>query len=400
MFFGMVFVYSSFGVAVASIPPMVDVVRTDLGMSRGAMGIALSCWTLMYIFTAPIGGRVVDRIGIGWSISLGGVSLAASFLARSAAQGTLSLGLAVAIMGLGGPLISAAAPTLCAQWFSDPGEQRRAVALYSIGPSLGGTIAIFATNSLLLPWLGSWRAVLRFEAGFAALALVVWLGVWRRAPRLPTASSDPVPMLRSWANLVRSPSVRHVLTLGALSFFVMHSLGSWLVDALSTQASISAAASGWWVAAGGFVGMGLITMVAGIAGRFGQPRAMIGIWVCVMAGLVLVALAPPLGAQIGVLLAAARSMLVPLMIMMLMASPDVNMTNMGVANGLFFSFAQVGATIGPFATGRVADSQGGGFTLAMLMLASAGFVTILIVARTARQSTGASSLAEWQPTRS
>lgn len=378
MFAGLVGVYFAFGVMVASIPPMIDVVRTDLGISRGAIGLALSAWTLLYIFTAPPAGRVVDRLGVGWSLTLGAVSLIASALARSAAQGAVSMWFAVAIMGLGGPLVSAAAPTLCAQWFGDPHEQQRAVGLYNLGPAIGGTTALFATNWFLLPWFGTWRRVLVFEAGLAAVVLGVWLLIWWRAPRLPEMTRARLPLLRSWGQLVRSRSVRHVLLIGTVTFFVMHSLNAWMVDGLSTQASISATAAGNWVAAGGFIGMGLIAVVAEVVRRLGRTRTFTTTWLLIIAGLSLVAVAPAFGPQVGVLITGARAMLVPLMIMTLMASPDVNLSNMGVANGLFFATAQIGATAGPFFTGIIADSAGG-FTLAMLMLASVGAVALLII---------------------
>ena len=110
-------VYFAFGVMVASIPPMVTVVRDDLGISRAAMGLALGAWALIYIVTAPPAGRIIDRIGLRWSITLGVGFIAASGFARAAAQGLGTFWLAIAIFGIGGPLVSASAPKLVATWF-------------------------------------------------------------------------------------------------------------------------------------------------------------------------------------------------------------------------------------------------------------------------------------------
>ena len=86
VFGGLVGVYFSFGVAVAAIAPMLSLVRADLDASRGEMGLALGAWALVYIATAPIAGRFIDRFDLGWSLFLGGCSVVGSLLLRAMAQ--------------------------------------------------------------------------------------------------------------------------------------------------------------------------------------------------------------------------------------------------------------------------------------------------------------------------
>ena len=103
-------VYTTFGIAVTAMAPMLPLVRQSLGVSRGAMGFALGAWALIYIATAPLAGRVIDRFDLGWSVALGGLSVTGSLLLRSIAQGVGTLWLAVAFFGVFGPLISASSP--------------------------------------------------------------------------------------------------------------------------------------------------------------------------------------------------------------------------------------------------------------------------------------------------
>ena len=61
MFAAMAGVYYSFGMMIASIPPMVPVVRDDLGISRTAMGLALGAWALVYIVSSPPAAEQLDH---------------------------------------------------------------------------------------------------------------------------------------------------------------------------------------------------------------------------------------------------------------------------------------------------------------------------------------------------
>jgi MFS family permease len=135
---GLIGVYSAFGMAVTALAPMLTLVQEDIGASRGSMGLALGAWAFIFIFTAPLAGRFIDRFGIGWAVSLGGCSVAGSLLARANATSVSSMWLAVALFGVFGPLISASAPTFVARWFPDEAERRRAVGLYVIAPAVGG----------------------------------------------------------------------------------------------------------------------------------------------------------------------------------------------------------------------------------------------------------------------
>lgn len=212
VFGGLVAVYFSFGIGVAAIAPMLTLVREDLGASRGQMGLALGSWTMIYIVTSPIAGRFIDRFDLGWSLFLGGCSVIGSLLLRAMADGVGTLWLAVACFGIFGPLVSASAPALMANWFPDERERRLGVGLYAAAPALGGTIIIAITNPVLLEWLGTWRRVLVLEAAIAAVCTVGWLVIWawvERPDRLTGA--DDREGAGTVRRLLRSTEVRLIL---------------------------------------------------------------------------------------------------------------------------------------------------------------------------------------------
>ena len=158
--------YASFGLVAGSLAPLLERVRLDLGMSRAAIGAALGAWPFVYLFMAIGAGRILDRIGLRWGLLLGVLGVAASGFARAGAQGTLSLWLAVALFGFGGPFISVGAPKLVAEWFGEA-ERGRAVGVYSTASSMGTVIALLTAGPLREAF-GSWRWVLVWDySGFA-----------------------------------------------------------------------------------------------------------------------------------------------------------------------------------------------------------------------------------------
>ncbi len=405
-------VYTAFGVVATSIAPMLELVRADLGMSRTAMGLALGAWAFVFIGTAPLAGRLIDRVGLPLALTLGGVSIALSAVARSLATGPGTLWLAVAVFGIGGPLVSAGAPTLVRTWFPEGRRRRLAVSAYAVAPSLGSVLALAATNSVLLPLLGSWRRVVVVEGLAALVATGVWLLVALRAgspPAAPPGAGDaaegdhetdesgggpgsegdqgstaapPTPARASVAGLLGSPPIRWSLLLAFGVFFLNHGINTWLPTILVDLAALSPARSSSLVAGATVAGM-----VAALIGPSLVPARRRGLGlglVCAVVGLglplLLVGVGPAVAATV---LVGIRGALVPLGALLLMEAPGVTARNTGLANGLWFSAGEVGGVTGPLAVGIVADTAFG-FQGAVVVLA----VMALLVAAVAPRADG------------
>lgn len=386
IFSAMAAVYFAFGVMVMSIPPMVSTVRADLGISRTAMGLALGAWALIYIASAPPAGRIIDRIGLRRSIALGAAFVAASGFARAAAQGLGSLWLAVAVFGVGGPLVSAAAPKLIAVWFGDERERRVAVGLYTAAPALGGMSSLLLTNSVLLPWLGDWRSVVVLYSCIAVAAGLGWVVVAGLAPAVPGHASTSGPVGRGeWRRLLGSPGVQLALVLGLGSFFVNHALASWLPNVLETDSGLSPTAASNWAALSGAMGV-----IAGMTlPRFATParrmRVLAGVMAVMAVSLFAIAFGDTTVDVVAAVALGTRASLIPLVIVVLMEADRVTPANMGLANGIWFSVVEIGGTTGPLTVGAISDT-GGGFAAAMAVLG--GLLLLLImVALTWRRGT-------------
>jgi len=381
---GVWLLYFGFGLTVAAMAPLVGPIKRDLGLSDAAMGSVLGAWPLVYIAAAIPCGALLDRVGPRRALFAAAVIMAASGALRGFATGHLSLFLAVALFGLGGPLISIGAPKLVAHWFEGR-DRGLAMGIYITGPALGGIIALSATNAVLMPLAGDdWRLVLAWYAGFVLLCGIAWLAIQRHPQaraveraitQQPARSQGPV-----FLALLRLPSVRLVLAMSVLIFFYNHGMNNWLPEILR-RGGLSAAAAGTWAALPTVVGIGGALLIP----RLALPHRRVAILLALIAA---AALAPlllvqadgqpaPLAAGL-VLQGIARSSLMTLAMLVLLETDEVGAANAGAAGGLFFAAAEIGGVLGPLSLGALSDLTGGFDAGLYLLTGLCGLLALLL----------------------
>jgi len=388
MLLGVWLVYFCFGLTTASLAPLVGPIRADLGLSHAAMGGVLGAWPLVYIVSAVPCGALLDRVGLRWSLFAATLVIGASGFLRALAQDRLGLYLAVAVFGLGGPLVSAGAPKLIGLWFSEK-ERGLAMGLYVTGPALGGVAALSLTNSVMMPLLGGrWRAVLVAWAVFVLAAGAVWLAVSAHpASRVLERDARAAPgesQLAVFAELLRAPATRIVLLMSAGIFFFNHSLNNWLPEILRSS-GMDARAAGFWAAAPSVVGIGAALVVPRLAasGRRALVLALLFTGAGVATLLVQSSAGPLLAAAL-VLQGVARGSMTAVAMLVLMDQLGGDARHLGAAGGLFFSAAEIGGVLGPVTVGVMHDWSGGfGAALHLLTGVCAALLWLLAVLRRA-----------------
>jgi cyanate permease len=322
MLFGVWFVYTCFGMAVYSTAPLVEPIATELNLSLSAMGTVMGAWPLVYIGMAIPAGALLDRIGVRPGLLIAVAVIVISLSLRSLANGYLVLFLAVALFGVGGPLVSVGAPKLIASWFEGK-ERGLAIGIYSTGPTIGAVGVLSLTNAVIMPVTGyDWRATLLFYAGLAALAGVVWFAISSRpAGRMHDPKDISAGTLRAqvqiFAGLLRVATVRIVLLLAVGIFVFNHALNNWLPEILRT---------------------GGMNVCQGIA----------------------------------------RGAMIPVAMFVLMETREVDARVMGAAGGLFYTAAETGGVLGPTMTGILADMTGG-FLVPLMTLTGVCIVCSILV---------------------
>lgn len=384
MLFGVWLVYMCYGMAVYSTGPLVDPIANDLGLSLGAMGTAMGAWPLLYIAMAIPSGALVDRIGVRPALLIATAIITIAVVLRSSAHGFALLFFAVALFGVGGPLVSVGVPKLISAWFEGK-ERGLAIGIYSAGPAMGAITALTLTNAVFMPMLDhSWRLTLLIYGGAAACAGLVWLAIVSR----PQARLRDVPdtgggtlaeQTQVFARLLGLGSVRYVLAIAVGIFMFNHALNNWLPEILRSG-GMTPAQAGIWSAVPNLVGTIASLTLPRFASAERRMPTFLFVLACAAAATVLIAFASGATLLLGLVLqGVARGSMIPIATFALMETREVDSKVMGAAGGLFFTSAQVGGVFGPSMTGVLAQSTGGFVAPLLALTAVCAVCGVLVV---------------------
>jgi cyanate permease len=384
MLAGVWLVYFCFGATAAAIAPLVSRITTELGLSHTQMGSILGAWQFVYIGAAIPCGALLDRLGARRALTLGAAVIAASGILRGLATDYLTLLLAVAAFGIGGPLVSVGAPKVISQWFTGR-ERGLAMGLYNVGQAIGTIGALLLTSSVGLALAGgNWRLVLIFYGVVALLAALGWAFISNhaasRALETRAAAEPRVPQTRVFIELLRVRALRTILFLALGTFFFGHALSNWLPEILRAG-GMDIARAGMWAS---------IPVVIGIAGalvfpRFAIPTRRMKLLAFLFTAQMLAPLLIDEGAgatlAIGLMLQGiARGSLSIIVVLVLMELREVDSQRMGAAAGMYFTAGEIGGVLGPLSIGTLYDLTGG-FSAGLYCLALLCAWQLLMLAR-------------------
>ncbi|MBQ63229.1 MAG: MFS transporter [Gammaproteobacteria bacterium] len=350
--------YAAFGLVATSLAPLTGLIESDLKLTHAEMGTTMGAWQLVYIVSAIPCGILLDKLGPRWALIIGSLLIALSVFTRGTADNFFELILAVMLFGLGGPIISAGAPKVIAEWFT--GSSRgMAMGIYMTGPAIGGLVSLTMTHSVLLPALdGAWQNVMFLWAGVTVFATIIWL-ILTSHPLMRVSSGSGgtggLPQTRVLILLVKEPAVLLVLIMSIGVFLFNHGLNNWLPELLRSG-GMTLIEAGYWAA---------IPTVIGLAGSLLIPRLatperrfpiLTGLSVAAALASVLLQFQAPSLMFTGLILQGiARSSLMTILVLTLVELPGVGQKHVGVATGLFFSAAEVGGVLGPMSLGLLYD---------------------------------------------
>lgn len=169
--------------AISSIAPVLEIIRSDLGMNASVASLLTSIPVLCMGFFSPISVRIGRRLGIERVIMWSLVLLSGSTLLRIVTHSAFFLLLTAMLAGVGiasmGPLLSG----FIKRHFSR--DIPMMIAVYAMALSLGAALGSSLSAPLQFK-VHSWQTTLAFWAIPAIAAVPIWYRVVRRGRDTPT----------------------------------------------------------------------------------------------------------------------------------------------------------------------------------------------------------------------
>ncbi len=373
------FLYFSFGLATRSIAPLVTPILKDLKMNYSQMGTILGSWQLTYILVSIFAGTLIDKWGLRKSLFAGVITVGISALLRYFPEGFTGMLFAVALFGVGGPMISIGCPKAIAIWFRGR-DRGTAVGTYITGSYIGMLTAFTLTNSIVMPLTGySWRLTFVF---FALVIFSIALLWWFLAREISlTTPAENLGISETFTKLIRIRNVQIILIMGLLSFAISHGFGNWLPKILEAK-GLSPISAGFTAS---------IPVASGIPALLSIPRVIpphfrhrfvaLSAFFTILTLLLIVTTSGTLQVIGLILYGITGSGFLPILTLILIDTPEVEPRFMGSVGGLFFCIAEIGGFTGPFIMGFLVDFTGtflaGAIFLAVLSLAILGLTFML-----------------------
>jgi MFS transporter, CP family, cyanate transporter len=355
--------------AIAAVPPVLDAIQRDLGLSATAAGLLTALPVVCMGAFAPVGAALARRVGQEAAVAFALTLVAAGTLVRGLDPSAPTLYGGTWLSGIGIALGGALLPRVVKAWF--PARPGAVTGLYTAGLVTGAMLASAATVPLMDALGVGWPAAIAAWGLPAAAALAAWVPVTRR---LRTAAEPaPGPVRLPWRSGV---AWRVTLYMGSQSLLYYAAL-TWL--------SPLYLAAGWTDDRAGLL-LGLFSFtqifsalaVPALADRTGDHRPWIGL--CVGATTVMLAaigLAPTaapwvwaavLGLGVGGMFALALTLLVKLA-----SSPAASARLSGMALLVGYLLAATG----PVLAGALYDAAGS-YRAPFLALAGIGLATLVL----------------------
>ena len=382
--FGIWLVYFCFGLSVASLAPLVQVIELDLSIEHALMGTILGAWPIVYIASSLPCGALLDRYGTSNMLVASTLIIALAIALRGFAETYFDLLFTMVLFGLVAPIISTGAPKVISIWFTGK-ERGLGTGVYFTGNALGGITALALSNSFLLPIVGNnWRYIFFIYGCLIILAGLIWLLISRnnlyRETEAKIKFNKKIKYRTVIKNLLKQDFIRLVLIMGLFILFFNHGLTQWLPTIL-VENGMNKVDAGYWSAIPALIGLISAPFINQLATPQYRLQILMGLFVCAAFATLLIYLNHPSTLFLGLFLQGmCRGAMNGIAILMLIDNEDDKGNNVGAATGLYWTVGEVGGALGPATVGTIA-SLTGNFDAALFMMTIIAGILIICGSR-------------------
>ena len=354
----------------AAVPPVLDAIQADLGLSAAGAGLLTALPVVCMGVFAPVGATLARRVGREVAVACALVLVAAGTLVRGLGAAALILYGGTLVAGIGIALAGALLPGVVKAWF--PARAGTVTGLYTAGLVTGAMVAAAATVPLMHALGAGWPAGIAAWGLPAAAALAAWLPVTRRLQ----ANAGPATSGRVRLPWGSGVAWRITLYMGSQSLLYYAAL-TWL-SPLFVAAGWTASRAGLLLGLFSFTQIFSALVVPSLADRTGDHRpwiaACVGLATVMLAAFALAPTAAPwlwaalLGLGVGGMFALALTLLVKL------ASSPAAAARL---SGMALLVGYLLAATGPVLAGALYDAVGN-YRVPFLVLAGIGVATLAV----------------------
>jgi CP family cyanate transporter-like MFS transporter len=346
------------------VPPVLDDVRRDLGLSSASAGLLTTVPVLCFGLVAPLAPRIARRTGLETLLLLCLLVLTAGIALRLVpSAGPLFAG--TIVLGVGIAVANVVMPSIIKRDFPRPGPM---MGIYSM--SLSGSAAISAGLTVPLEGaFGSWRWALAAGAIPALIAVVAWLPALAARDSVPV---DPPPPVRLWRNGT-AWFVAGVFGTQSMLFFATL---AWLPDILRAH-GMSSGTAGAMLSIAMVLGIPSAFLIPILAGRMRDQRVLVVaaamLWLAGLLGVLLSPSSAVAAWMVLIGLAQGASIALALILFVLRAPDD---EHAAALSGMAQTVGYMMAAVAPLALGLLHDATGGWQAPLVAMLG--GVVALLV----------------------
>jgi CP family cyanate transporter-like MFS transporter len=356
--------------ALAAVPPVLDTIQADLGLSATGAGLLTALPVVCMGLFAPVGAALARRVGRELAVACALTLVAAGTLVRGLEAAPLTLYGGTLVAGIGIALGGALLPGVVKAWF--PARAGTVTGLYTAGLVTGAMVAAAATVPLMQALGVGWPAAIAAWGLLAGAALAAWVPV-TRGLRAGAGPAAPGRVRLPWGSGV---AWRVTLYMGSQSLLYYAAL-TWL-SPLFVAAGWTAGRAGLLLGLFSFTQIFSALAVPALADRTGDHRpwiaACVGLATVMLAAFALVPTAAPwlwaalLGLGVGGMFALALTLLVKL------ASSPAAAARL---SGMALLVGYLLAATGPVLAGALYDAAGN-YRVPFLVLAAIGAATLAL----------------------
>jgi cyanate transporter len=345
---GFLLIAANLRTALTSVGPVLEDIRTELGLSAGIAGFIGTLPLLTFAAVSPQVPRLARRVGVDQLLWAALGLLVVGIVARSLPVagflwvGTVLLGVAIAV---GNVLL----PSLIKRDFPD--RVGAVTGLYTAVIGIVAAVAAGVSVPLAGALPGGWRTALGVWAGLVLVAIAVWTP---RLSRHDRPAPDTTKVVTPW----RSPFAWGLSAFMALSACGFYTMLAWLPSILHSYGH-SEAGAGWLLLVFQLLGVTTSFIVPPLLTRFADQRA-------VAAGSALLAMLGYLGllfvpslAVVWVLCTGFAQGALFLLALMFFSLRAADARSSAALSGMGQSIGYLLAAIGPVLFGALHDASDG-----------------------------------------